>query len=346
MKKVSPRGLGTAFQGLCVGVVAVGLLLSMGSASENVEATQPAEGQQPAPAAPAEAAPAPATPPPAEPAPEAPAPAPAAPAAYPKDDEAAAIAWMDERFPKSAYPELYEAIKGSVDTEKRPEIQWRIVRTLINYYEMKRTAPDAEKLKVYAAAERLSRECIAKAGDKVPHCYLYLGISLGRQGTVKGVLKSLRLAKEVEQSWLKGLSLSKGKPYKLDKDSLESHFYYVLGIFYRIVPDWWIVKVVAGTRGDKQKSIEFHRESVRLRPDVATHLELGVSLMCRGYKEDDDAQFSEGKKTLENVLKMPAKDELDRIDQRNAQTVLNKPKLACGYSRDKFQDVESEGAVK
>jgi hypothetical protein len=297
-----------------------------------------------------ETAPAPtAQPPPAEPVAPATAetpPASEASAAYPVDDEQAAINWLDDRTKQTKYLEIYPAVRPTVPTEKRPELMWRIARVIINYYEMKRTASDEERLREYDTSEELSRRCVAIDPTTTPACYLYIGISLGRQGTVRGVLKSLRLAREVEAVWLKGLDLSRGKPYMLENDSLESHFHYVLGIFYRIVPDWWIIKLIAGTRGDKQKSIDFHRESVRLRPDPSTWLELGVALMCRGDKEDDAAQSSEGKEWVEKVANHSPKNELDRIDARNASKILGKNRLACGYSRDKFQDVEDESKVK
>ncbi|MEW5848260.1 MAG: hypothetical protein AB2A00_05570 [Myxococcota bacterium] len=261
---------------------------------------------------------------------------------YPVHDEAAAVAWVDARLGYGKYDEIYHAVKGHAEAEERPELQWRVARALIGYFEVHRETPDAEKLKAYTQAEELVRKCVARAGQTVPHCYLYLGIALGRQGTVRGIMKSVRLAKEVEQSWLTGLNITRGKPFKLDEDLLEAHFHYVLGIFYRIVPDWWIVKVVAGTRGDKKKSIEFHRQSVRLRPDTSTFTELGVSLICHGQKKDAPDDAAEGLRTLEKVLTMPEKSAIDAIDKRNCRLVLANPKLACGYSRDKFQEIDDK----
>jgi len=277
------------------------------------------------------------------PPPEAPA---AAPAPYPMDDEKAAMAWLDERLLAARYVELFPIIMQNAEREARPEIQWRYSRVLINVYEIKREAPDDVKLKAYALSERLARECIAKEPTKVPHCYLQLGISIGRVGTLKGVLKSLRLAKEVEAVWLKGLELSKGKGYKFDGDPLEAQFYYTLGIFYRIVPDWFIVRVIAGTRGDKRKSVELNRKSVELRPDPSTWLELGVALMCHGDKADEPAEVTEGKTYVQKTLDYKAKNDLDRVDQRNAKKIMADNSLACGYSRDKFQKVEEKDMKK
>jgi tetratricopeptide (TPR) repeat protein len=261
-------------------------------------------------------------------------------------DEAAVVEWLDARTKLNRYKELFAAVEPFVFQEKRPEVQWRLARILVNYYEGYRDAPEKQKLVAYQQAEDLCKKCIATAPN-TPGCYLQMGISIGRKATIKGVLRSLRSAGTVEAHWLKGLELSKGKPqYKLDNDLMEAHFYYVLGIFYRIVPDWWIVKVVAGTRGDKQKAIDYGRKSVELRPDPSTWLELGAALMCRGGKEDDKAQYDEGVTWVTKVSQVVPNSEIDKVDKKNARVLLAKPKQACGYSRDKFQDVESEDQVK
>jgi hypothetical protein len=267
--------------------------------------------------------------------------------AFPQDkDEATVIAWLDHRTTASRYKELFAAVSPFVGTEKRPEVIWRLARIMVNYYEGYRDAPEKLKLAAYAQAEAISRKCIAMS-PKTPGCYLELGIAIGRQGTIRGVLRSLRSAGPIEEAWLKGLELSKGHPeYKVDKDLMEAHFWYTLGIFYRIVPDWWIVKVIAGTRGDKQKAIDFNRKSVELRPDPSTWLELGVALMCRGSKEDDKAQLDEGVTWVTKVSQITPNSEIDTVDKKNAKVILANPKKVCGYSRDKFQDVEDPDKVK
>ena len=265
---------------------------------------------------------------------------------FPAQDEAAAVAWLDERLAQEKFDELLKATQPWMDQEKRPEVLWRYIRVLIDTYEV-RNAPDAEKLRAYALAEKLARRCLALPDAKEhPHCHFYLGAALGRQGTVKGVLQSLGDAKEVEHIWLKGLQLARGKPqYVLDGAPLEAEFDYVLGIYYRLVPEWWMIQMLFGTRGDLQKSIAYQRAAVKLHPELARQIELAVSLLCRGDKEDDAAQTREGKALLQAVVAAPAPREVDRVDQRTAQKVLADPSLACGYSRDKPQNVTDQNAV-
>jgi hypothetical protein len=265
---------------------------------------------------------------------------------YPAADERAAIAWMEARFGKVDYDTMYREIKPTLASESRPEVIWRLSRVIINKYEIDLVASDKEKLKAYGEVERLSRLCLKQEPERVPHCYLFLGVALGRQGTVRGVLSSLRSAKEVERSWLRGLELSRGRGLKLAEEPLESQFAYLLGIYYRIVPDSWWVKLLARTRGDKQKSIDFHRQSLALRvqPDISCKLELAVSLLCKSPKAEQP-EHAEGIGLLDQIIAATPADKFDQIDRDNARKVKASPKVACGYSRDKIQNM-SEDAVR
>jgi len=215
----------------------------------------------------------------------------------------------------------------------------------VSHYEVHNDLPDAERLKAYETAERVTRACIAAKGP--PHCEFFLGSSLGRQATVKGLLGSLRLLRGLEATWTSGLERSKGRPeYVMDGHPLEAYFYYALGVMYRVLPDMWLVKLITGVRGDLDKAIAFHRKSAALRPDLSTSLELGVALMCSGHKRDNAAHMKEGRTLVEGVITRPAKTALDGVDQRNAKFLLENPKKACGYSRDKMQDVEDASKAK
>jgi hypothetical protein len=272
--------------------------------------------------------------------------APAVAEPYSSTDEQAAIAWLEARCGKVDYDSLYREIQPTIANESRPQLIWRLARVIINKYEVDRVASDKEKLRAYEEVERLSRLCIKQQPEQVPYCHLFLGVALGRQGTVRGVISSLRSAKEVERTWLRGLELSRGRGLKLSDETLESQFAYLLGIYYRIVPDSWWVKLLAGTRGDKQKSIDFHRQSIatRLKPDLSCKLELAVSLLCKSPKQDEP-EHAEGIRWLDQVIASTPTDKFDVIDRDNARKVKANPKVACGYSRDKIQNM-SEDQIK
>ena len=265
----------------------------------------------------------------------------AAPGAPFPDNEKDACRWLDVRITGRRVSESLSVIDRLLETETRPEVQWRLTQAVIVYYEARPKAPDAEKLKAYGAAERLMRKCMAAGGP--PHCEFFLGATIGRQSTVRGIMSSLRSLRPIESTWLAGLRRTTNHPeYQLDGAPLESYYYYALGMLYRILPDWWIIKLIAGVRGDLDKAIAYQRKSAAMRPEISTQMELGVTLMCSGHKRSRAADMQEGRVLVEGILGMKPADPLDELDQQAARFLLAHPKKTCGYSRDKMQDVDSK----
>ena len=107
-----------------------------------------------------------------------------------------------------------------------------------------------------------------------------------------------------------------------------------LGIFYRAVPDSFIVRLFQGIRGNLDKSVLHNRKAIDLSPNNITHnKELGVSLLCRGKKKGREDDIMEGKKYLQRALELPARDARDRIDQEDSKRLLADHSLSCRYSR-------------
>jgi hypothetical protein len=253
-------------------------------------------------------------------------------------DEAQAAAILDDGIENRRLDELLPLVKKAIQTEHRPTLQWRLAQASMGYYESRRDLPDAVKLAGYSSIEKLMSECMAQKGP--PHCELFYGAALGRAGTVRGILSSLRALKPIESTWLRGLQRCAGHPeYQLERSPLEAYYYYALGALYRLLPDWWIIKLISGVRGDLDKAIALQRKSLAMRRDPSTVLELGVTLVCSGHRRDIAAHLEEGKQLLQVVLTMPTHDKLDDLDHRAAAYLLRNPRAACGYSRDKMQDL-------
>jgi hypothetical protein len=114
-----------------------------------------------------------------------------------------------------------------------------------------------------------------------------------------------------------------------------------LGIFYRLLPDWWIVQVVAGTRGNLDRSLEMLERADRCGPDrIGTLKELGVTRLCIGTTRQDDAALKTGRGALERVRALDPEGRTDEIDRRHAAMLLAEPSLACAYSRDGQQKLD------
>ena len=169
---------------------------------------------------------------------------------------------------------------------------------------------------------------------------------MGRLGTTRGVLSSLFMAKDVERDWL--AVVDSGFRYSSigGEEVLPSDAYHALGIFYRLVPDWWIVQVIAGTRGDLERSIEMHEKSLQDKPVVANYKELAASQLCLGTKKGDDALISAGLANLDKGIALPVRSELNKIDRAHCKKLRADPGLACGYSRDGQQELDKKKLEK
>jgi hypothetical protein len=175
------------------------------------------------------------------------------------------------------------------------------------------------------------------------HLLFGLGIAKGRLGTTKGVLASLFMAKDVEAAWLATVSSTYRYSSIRGQEQLPCDAYLCLGIFYRLVPDSFIVELVGGTRGSLDKSIADLERSDRCGPDrIGTLKELGISQLCKGQKTKDDALVVAGRATLLRAKALPPEGDTDVTDIRHIERILADPKLACGYSRDGQQDLDEE----
>ncbi|TNE87012.1 MAG: hypothetical protein EP330_20600 [Deltaproteobacteria bacterium] len=192
---------------------------------------------------------------------------------------------------------------------------------------------------------------IAEAGLKLdpknPHLLFAQGIGHGRLGTTKGVLSSLFRAKTVEQAWV--ATTKSGMEYAAigNKEYVPCDAHQALAIFYRLVPDWWIIGVIAGTRGDLQKSVDHGKAAVTCGPKlIRGYKEYGVSQICFGQKKKDEAMVASGLATLKEAQSFTPRSNTDRIDLKHLQMLIDDPDLACEYSRDGQQDLDESKLEK
>jgi len=230
----------------------------------------------------------------------------------------------------------------------RAESYWRKARNLYDQAEAiprDQKPPKEELVKRYQEIIALGEKCMA-LDPRDGNCTLWKGIGLGRKGSTQGVLNSLGQIKELEAVMLKTIALKPTYRAEQGKASALSDAYAVLGQFYRVVPDWRILSLIFGARGDLEKSVAMNQKAVELEPKRIEHnKELGISLICYGQKEDQPEKIEEGKKILRGIASLPVIKPSDKIDLEHAQMLLADPSLACGYQRDAQQE-QSEAAFK
>ncbi|HCH63214.1 MAG TPA: hypothetical protein DFR83_10445 [Deltaproteobacteria bacterium] len=225
------------------------------------------------------------------------------------------------------------------------EAIWRQARNLYQRGEIlaQSGATPEQRMKMYREAQ-LKSQRIQELDPSHPQGWFWEGTALGRIATAQGVLQSLFIADDIEALWLKTTKMT-GYEYRSSNDgaSFPGDVYFALGQFYRLCPDWTIVKMFIGTKGDIDESIRWHRKGVAFspsRPEMAK--ELGVSLLCKANRESDASAMAEGKKWLNKALAMPSQKTTDDIDKGQIPIILSRADDACGYSRDGWQEVSRE----
>lgn len=250
--------------------------------------------------------------------------------------EQGVAAELDERLLDSA--RVYELIVGRVPEE--PFTYWRIAR---NYWRAGESLPvedAAGRIALFESAESWAGRGISIDPDCAP-CMLWKFVAIGRQATTRGVMSAVRDAREMDQLLTRGIQL---QPTHSDGEgnSTLGNLYYAGAVFYRVVPDWWWLRLFMGVRGDKDKSLTYARRAVEIsEARVDYRVELGAVLLCLGTARSDPARLAEGRAVLEQARSLEDFLGTDSVDKEHAAVLMASPELACGYSRDGFIDVES-----
>ena len=217
-------------------------------------------------------------------------------------------------------------------------LAWRIAR---NHWR------HGERLSISAKGDRRaaftrSLEWAERSLDRDPdcgECLLWAVVSRGRLATTVGVVASVSMVAPMAGLIDRGIAL---QPTSRDNEwnTTLGNLYYAASAFYRVAPEWRGVELLIGTRGDKDRALDYIERAIAISPmRVDYHLEHGVVLTCIGVERGDTAALERGRSELAKTRTMPHHLGTDAVDQKNAEILLGNPELACGYSRDGFIDL-------
>lgn len=253
------------------------------------------------------------------------------------------LAYAEQRFDEG----LAEARRQLSVNPNDTDLYWHVVRFMYEQGErFKPEDPTSAKIAHFQEMVRVAEAGLAMS-ESDPHLLFALGLAKGRLGTTRGVLSSLFMAKDIEQAWLR--SADSGFTYASlnGAEQLPCDVYLALAVFYRLVPEYWVVQLVAGTRGDRQKAVAYAAKADTCSPDrISVLMEVGASHLCRGADLHDAAMIERGLAALRRIDGLPPRIPTDHIDRRQARNLIADPSLACGYSRDGQQDLDASHVVR
>jgi len=222
-----------------------------------------------------------------------------------------------------------------------PYLMWRLSR---NYWVY------AENLDINDKENRLANFQIGldwankgiEANDKCAECYLFKFGNLGRISTTKGLMNSISAAKDLSETIATSIEL---KPQHQDTyfNISLANAYYASGVFYRIIPDWFIIKWIAGVRGDKMLSLEHIKKAAEIAPArVDYQVELGAIYLCLAEDKGMEEMRAPGNAALKHAITMKQVMPTDPLDKEYAKGFLKDPSGACGFSRDGIVNLDKK----
>ena len=262
----------------------------------------------------------------------------------PAPDPVIVIAQANALADQEKFKESNELLMALLKTNpNHPDICWEISQNFYDMGERMDIKKDkAGKMAMYQQAEQWAMRGYKQNPNLADNSF-WMAVAHSQQAQPRGIASTLindrTLAKRIETYYLKAAS-AKEFHFKTANSNTVASANFALGQFYRKIPDSAIVGMLMGTRGDIEKSVKYGRVAVKMFPaNIEYNKELGVSLLCRGDRNDDPKSTAEGKAVLNGVLKMKPEDALDRTDLADSRRLLADPSLACGYSRVQQEEV-------
>lgn len=186
--------------------------------------------------------------------------------------------------------------------------------------------------------------CLKKDSGQVL-CKFFLASLIAKKASLEGIFASLRMGFRIHDLWMDVLA----SPYDFwfrPNVSLQGSVRYGLGIFYRLVPNQWLMETMFRIRGNLDKSVVLHREAVAINPeDPCARLMLGTALICRCRGDSKRVDCREGTAVLESAHQGRAFDSNQRLCQRDVDLLLQEQSLACGYTQALQVNEDSEKSV-
>jgi hypothetical protein len=198
---------------------------------------------------------------------------------------------------------------------------------------------------IFVKGKKASETCL-KIVPSQPLCKLFLGSAIGSIASIDGILASLQNAKTVEKLWHEVMESNVNYQFQPNV-TMQGSVRYGLGMFYRLVPDMWLVEWLFDVRGNLDKSIKLHREGVALDgANACSDIMLAVSLICRANGDRKNPLGQEGFALLDKAASSKTENINLKVCVKDAERLAADPSQACGYTTARQQDVNPETVNK
>ena len=176
-------------------------------------------------------------------------------------------------------------------------------------------------------------------------CHFARASLTAKIASIKGLFASIAKARAAQEEWTQvadgdvDMVLTK-------QHTLKASANHALGLYYRLVPDLWLVQFLFRVRGSLDESLRRHRLATGAHAQNACFLfGESTSLLCRGQKKNATSDVQAGHMLAAKVLRMKVAAPLFIACQESVRQIFQKPELACGFTGAKQVSDEDAKAI-
>jgi hypothetical protein len=192
--------------------------------------------------------------------------------------------------------------------------------------------------------ENRIQECLNRSPSNIL-CKFFKASLRAKIASIDGIFASLRYGRSVRDAWLEVVESGLDMQFRPNV-SLQGSVHYGLGLFYRLVPNFFLMDWIFHIRGNLDESIKYHRAAVKFDGDNPCYsLMLAVSLLCKVKGKPNTAEYAEAMDLLNAPMPKPI-DVAQAVCVHDVPKIRSEPKKTCGYTQAKYQDEVKEDDLK
>ena len=194
---------------------------------------------------------------------------------------------------------------------------------------------------LFEKSRRYANLCLQKKPDHAL-CKFFLGAAIGKLATIDGVMSSLSKAKKIESLWLEVIESRVNHKF-WNGASLQGLTHYGLGMFHRLIPDFFLIRWTFGLDTDISRAVAYHERAIEIDGGGGTcyTLMLAAAKLCRDVGSDRGDSL----KRLQLLSERTSASRGERVCLEGAKSLHSNPANACGYTIAKVQDLD-ESQIK
>lgn len=171
-------------------------------------------------------------------------------------------------------------------------------------------------------------------------CLFFKGSLLAKIASIDGIFASLKHGGTIRDAFKLAAESSYNFQFRPNV-SMKGAAHYGLGLFYRLVPDNFLIDWIWGIRGNLDRSIELHEAAISYdKSNPCSLLMLSVALLCKFHDEPESSSYQKAMTILDRASKINPIDTPQEVCVQEVPKIRNKPDRTCGYTQAKYQEEE------